>query len=214
MEQEMYNEQWLYRQTILGRIRSTYFYWIDRAKFKLMTLESDASELIRFDKNKKQYIASKPPELVLTVYGDSILRLAVSYLHNISDGEDILQDTLIKYIEKKPEFKSDQHEKAWLLRVAGNLSKNKIKHNNVRRSSPLEDEIIYEDNKDLKFVWEAVKDLPVKYREVIHLFYHEGYQTSEIGLLLDKKESTVRSLLHRGRKVLKETLREVYDFDE
>ena len=59
-------------------------------------------------------------------YGDSILRLAYSYLHNMSDAEDILQETLIKYMEADRKFESDVHKKAWLLRVAANLSKNKI----------------------------------------------------------------------------------------
>lgn len=67
---------------------------------------------------------------------------------------------------------------------------------------------------NLAFVWDAVRALPSKYREPIHLFYHEGYSTAEIARILGQKESTVRSLLHRGRSMLKETLKEAYDFDE
>jgi RNA polymerase sigma-70 factor (ECF subfamily) len=63
-------------------------------------------------------------------------------------------------------------------------------------------------------ILEAVHNLPVKYREVIHLFYYEGYSTSEISSLLQKKESTVRSLLHRAREMLKRALKGVYDFEE
>lgn len=62
-------------------------------------------------------------------------------------------------------------------------------------------------------VFEAVSKLPVKYREVIHLYYYEGYSTSEISSLLHKKESTVRSLLHRSREMLKKALKGAYDFD-
>ena len=67
---------------------------------------------------------------------------------------------------------------------------------------------------DLSFVWEAVKSLPVKYREVIHLFYHEGCSVREISNILKRPEATVRSDLHRGRERLREILREEYDFDE
>lgn len=63
-------------------------------------------------------------------------------------------------------------------------------------------------------MWDAVRALPSKYREPIHLFYHEGYSTAEIARILGQKESTVRSLLHCGRSMLKETLKEAYDFDE
>ena len=58
-----------------------------------------------------------------------------------------------------------------------------------------------------------MKSLPVKYREVIHLFYHEGYSTAEIARILQRNESTVRSCLSRGRAQLKTILKEAYDFE-
>ncbi len=64
---------------------------------------------------------------------------------------------------------------------------------------------------DQSFVWEAVKDLPVKYREVIHLFYYEGLSTAQIAAILEQKESTVRSHLMRGREKLRSILKEGYD---
>ncbi|WP_461873456.1 RNA polymerase sigma factor [Fusicatenibacter sp.] len=53
-------------------------------------------------------------EKALDQYGNAILRLAYSYLHNMSDAEDILQDTLLKYMQSAPVFENAQHEKAWL----------------------------------------------------------------------------------------------------
>ena len=146
-------------------------------------------------------------------YGDSILRLAYSYLHNMSDAEDILQETLIKYMEADRKFESDVHKKAWLLRVAANLSKNKIDYNRIRQTDELEDTLVMEEREDLSFVWDAVKKLPEKYLEVIHLFYYEGYQTKEISKILSRNESSVRSDLKRGRERLKDLLREAYDFE-
>ena len=61
---------------------------------------------------------------------------------------------------------------------------------------------------------DVVRKLPPKYREPIHLFYHEGYQTAEIAKILGRKEATVRSDLHRGRQLLKDMLKEAYDFDD
>lgn len=150
---------------------------------------------------------------MLDKYGDSILRLAYSYLHNMSDAEDVVQDTLIKYMKAAPSFENENHEKAWFLRVAANVSKNKIDYNRIRQSDELNETLVAEEREDLSFVWEAVRDLPENYRTAIHLFYHEGYSTKEIASILKRNESTVRSDLKRGRERLKIVLKEVYDFD-
>ena len=150
---------------------------------------------------------------VLDEYGNSILRTAYMYLHNMTDAEDILQDTLIQYIRKAPAFENEGHEKAWLLTVAANLSKNKINYNKLRETDELAEELVGDEQQDLAFVWDAVKQLPEKYREVIHLFYQEGYATAEIAEILGRNESTVRSDLKRGRDKLKEILKEAYDFE-
>ena len=152
-------------------------------------------------------------EKLLCDYGNSILRLAYSYLHNQSDAEEILQDTLIRFFRAAPQFEDEAHKKAWLLRVAANLSKNRIAYNRLRSTDELSEELVCEGRDDLSFVWEAVKALPVKYREVLHLFYQEGYRTAEIASLLRENESTVRSHLNRGRAKLKEVLKEAYDFE-
>ena len=150
---------------------------------------------------------------ILDTYGDTILRYAYSYLHNQSDTEEVLQDTLIQFLKTRPVFESDEHEKAWLLRVAGNLCKNRLKYNSLRQTDELREELIEEQREDLSFIWDAVQALPVQYREVIHLFYREGYSTREISQILGRKEATIRSDLSRGRGKLKELLKEAYDFE-
>ena len=155
----------------------------------------------------------KNVEEVMDKHGDRILRVAYSYLHNMEDAEDILQDTLIKYMQSSPEFNGPEHEKAWLITVASNLSKNKIKYNKIRETDELMDELVGSEEEDLAFVWDAVKQLPVKYREAVHLFYQEGYTTGEIAGILGRKEATVRSDLMRARTQLKKILKEAYDFE-
>lgn len=157
---------------------------------------------------------NRQAERMLTDYGSSILRLAYSYLHNLSDAEEVLQDTLIQFLKTAPALDGPSHEKAWLLRVAANLSKNRLDYNRLRRADELNEELVAEEREDLSFVWEAVRALPVHQREAIHLFYHEGYAASEIAAMLGRRESTVRSDLRRGRAKLKELLKEAYDFEE
>lgn len=153
-------------------------------------------------------------ERLFEEHGTAILRLSYSYLHNLTDAEDVLQDTLLQYMRSVPRFENAAHEKAWLLRVAINISKNKIKSKEKLDDAELDEGLLSDDEQDLKFVWEAVSSLTVIYREVLHLFYQEGYSTAQIARILDKKETTIRSLLHRAREKLKIVLKEDYDFAE
>lgn len=157
---------------------------------------------------------NRQAERILDEHGNSVLRLAYSYLRNMSDAEEVLQDTLLRFLKTAPTFENSTHEKAWLLRVAGNLSKNRLDYNKVRATDELSDTLEAEEREDLSFVWDAVQSLPVPFREVIHLFYYEGYSTAEISRMLDRKESTVRSDLRRGRLKLKEILKGACDFEE
>lgn len=151
---------------------------------------------------------------VFQTYGDAVLRAAYAYLHNMEDAQDVVQDTFLQYFHTAPVLESAEHEKAWLLRVAINLSKNKLGSAWFRHTQALDESFPAELEEDLSDVWDAVRKLPPKYREPIHLFYHEGYQTAEIAKILGRKEATVRSDLHRGRQLLKDMLKEAYDFDD
>ena len=153
-------------------------------------------------------------EKILDTYGNSLLRYAYSYLHNMADAEEALQDTLIQFLKTAPAFMSQEHEKAWLLRVTANICKNRLAYNRVRQTDELNEELAAEGREDLSFVWEAVRQLPERYREAVHLFYYEGYSTKQIAQILQKKEATVRSDLHRGREQLRRILKEAYDFEQ
>jgi len=186
----------------------------------------DASEEDLYDKEasegegrKSDEQIEKEAEEILNTIGNSILRLALSYLHNIEDAEDILQETMIKFVTVRPVFESDTHRKAWLMRVASNLAKNRIDYNKVRDTMELNEEIAGEVQEDLdqgdeyKAIWDAVRSLPVHQREAIHLFYQEGYSTAEIAEITGRREATVRSDLKRARDKLREMLKEANDFE-
>ena len=152
-------------------------------------------------------------ERYMQQYGNSVLRLAYSYVHNMADAEDILQETLIRVLDARVSFENTAHERAYIFKSAANISKNHIASGRLRETDELNEELIAEDRRDLSFVWEAVKGLPPAMSEVIHLYYYEGYRTSEIAQLLGRNESTVRSDLKRARERLREMLKEEYDFE-
>lgn len=156
-------------------------------------------------------------EHLVDAYGNSVLRLAYTYLKNISDAEDIVQDVFIKVMETKPDFRDKTHEKAWLLRTAANLCKNKLTLLRNKNKCSIDDfaEVLSDNSteKDDSFVLNAVLSLPPKYKVPIYLYYYEGYSTAEISKITEKPEATVRSLLSRARNKLKPILKEEYDFE-
>ena len=157
---------------------------------------------------------------LLDAYGNNILRLAMSYTRSRADAEDVLQETLVRYLVTKPELASPDHEKAWLLRVAANLAKNRVRDNAVRATEELNEELVADEladeliaceKEDAAKLWKAVGKLSEAQREVVHLYYEEGYSTHEIARILDRNDATVRSDLHRARKALRDMVGEGYD---
>ena len=149
----------------------------------------------------------------MRVHGDAVYRLAFARCRNTPDAEDIFQTTFLRFYASPIPFSNPEHEKAWLLRVAANLSKNRLSYNKLRQTDELSEELAAEGREDLAFVWDAVRQLPVQYREAVHLFYYEGLSTRQIASVLDRSEATIRSDLHRGREQLKRILKEAYDFE-
>lgn len=149
-------------------------------------------------------------------YGNMVLRLAVSYLKNKQDAEDIVQNVFLMLCEKELTFENTEHEKAYIIKTTINACKNKFKLFWNKKVCSIS-EIIEEGSSDEynvgSPVFTAVMNLPTKFRIVIHLYYYEGYKTSEIATLLHKNESTIRSDLHRAREQLKIKLKEEYDFE-
>jgi RNA polymerase sigma-70 factor (ECF subfamily) len=144
-------------------------------------------------------------------YSDTLLRIAYTYLKNISDAEDIVQEVFLKLMQKRPSFDNEEHRKAWLIRVTINFSKNRLKTAWFRKTEPLHDVNIDYTVRENE-VMNAVLQLSPKYRSIILLYYIEGYSIAEIADILEQKETTVGSQLHRARKLLKEKLKE--DFDD
>lgn len=160
--------------------------------------------------------ANKINELV-DEYGNMILRIAYTYLNNKADAEDVVQDVFLYILEKKTNFNDKAHEKFWIIRATINFCKNKLNLFWNKNRCSIDDVVeiaTYDEYNIASNVFKAVMTLPYKYRIVIYMYYYEEYSTSEIANLIDKKETTVRSHLHRARKKLKDLLKEEYDFEQ
>ena len=139
-------------------------------------------------------------------FGDMIYRLGIVYLKNEQDVQDMFQEVFLRLFEKRPVFESEEHLKAWLLKVAANYCKNFLRTAWHRKTTSLEELCApVTDNSDYETI-SGLLSLPVKYRQVLYLHYYEGYTTDEIGTLLHIKPTTVRTQLKRGRALLKTEL--------
>ena len=144
-------------------------------------------------------------EELVTQYENMLYRVALSHTGNREDAEDMVQETFLKWLTKRPEFTSEEHEKAWLLRVLINLCTTLVQKKGNRGQAELLD-IYPAETPEEQSVLEEVMRLPPIYRDVVYLFYYEGYSTAEIAKILNQKEGTVRSQLHRARLQLKDWL--------
>lgn len=155
-------------------------------------------------------------EVLIEKYQNNLYVAAFSVCKNAQDAEDVVQDTFIQYLSHKKDFVSEQHIRAWLIRVAINKAKNKNNTFFRRNSLPLENYIetlSFESEKSSE-LFETVMKLPEKYRIVIHLFYYEDYSVNEIADILKMTPSNVKVRLSRGRTSLRNTLKEVWEDDE
>lgn len=148
-------------------------------------------------------------------YGDRVFSAAFSVCRNREDADDVVQDTFIKYYTRNQDYIDDSHLKAWLLRVAINRAKDLTgafwRRNRVSWEEYMEQlEFVQPEDKSL---FQAVMELPEKYRLVIHLFYYEEYSIAEIAALLRSTQGTVKAQLSRGRKLLKSMLTEDWNHD-
>lgn len=141
-------------------------------------------------------------------YSDTVRRLCMIHLKNYADTEDIFQAVFLKYVLSSVSFESEEHEKAWIIRVTINACKDLLK--SFFRSRTVSLEQLLDQPAPLapehREVLEAVLALPPKYKDVVYLHYYEGYTAPEIGRILGKNVNSVYTLLTRARQLLRETL--------
>ena len=143
-------------------------------------------------------------------YGDTVYRVAYHALKNRADAEDVMQTTLLRLLEHRQPFESEEHMKHWLLRVAVNESRKLLRSFWRRHAVPLDewrDAPVFQDPAQSE-LFQAVMALDAKYRLTIYLYYYEGCSVSETAAALRAKPSTVQTWLQRARARLRRTLSE------
>ena len=152
------------------------------------------------EKNKEINI-----ENVIEKYADIIYRIALTRCGTIENAEDVFQDVFLIYSKKMPKFKSEEHEKAWFIRVTINLSKNMKNINWNKKVISLDENIVFE-TKEEQDIFSIVCELPENYKTVIYLYYYEEYKVKEIATIMQINENTIKTWLSRAREILKDKI--------
>lgn len=155
---------------------------------------------------------------ILRMYSDMVYKLALSQTKNRADADDVFQEVFVRYMKNMKPFASEEHRKAWLIRVTINCSRKLTRSAWFRRTVALSSSRPAEpaafDSQEKTAVYEAVLRLPGTYRTVIHLFYYEDMSIAQIGSILRVPESTVKSRLSRARRLLKRQLEGEWDHED
>ena len=142
-------------------------------------------------------------------YLDMVYRIALNWFRRPADAEDAAQNVMLRLWQRSPDFQSGEHLRHWLARVTANECKRLSMRPWRKRDVSLEScaEPVFED-REKRELYQAVMDLPGKYRVPLYLYYYEGYAVNEVGEILGLKPSTVQTRLARGREKLKIMLTE------
>ena len=146
-------------------------------------------------------------EEMAALYGrhvSMVYQICLMLMKNVPDAEDATQNVFRKVMEQDKPFRDPEHEKAWLIVTARNECRDQLKHwwRRKRESETALAHISCEQPEDAGLK-ELIWSLPEQDRLVLYLYYYQGYAAQEIGELLGKNASTVRTWLARARKKLK-----------
>ena len=142
-------------------------------------------------------------------YSDMIRRICFLYLKNDADVEDVFQEVFLKFFQNFDTFESEEHQKAWLCRVAFNKCKDLHKSFWRKNVVGIEDRELPYELPEQSEVTKAVLELPPDQKELIYLHYYEGRPIPEIAEIMQKNQNTVYSLLRRAKTRLKKKVSEL-----
>ena len=158
-------------------------------------------------------------------YGKDLFSFCCSVTRSRDEAEELYQDTFLKLYEIGEKLVIETNPKSYLMGISVNIYRNYNRKLSVRQRivgvtksveemdvEPVaearlpEEEVI--EQEECGFIRSAVGQLPDKYRLPILLFYMEELPLAEIAAVLKLPEGTVKSRLHRAKKILKQKLEE------
>ena len=147
-------------------------------------------------------------EQIVRTYADMVYRIAYRYVKNSIDTDDVFSEVFLAYFKKERTFESEEHRKAWLIRVTINCAKDLLAqraqlqqlHEETLPDQTARDADTYMD------LHKAIERLRPEYREVIKLYYLDDLPVKTIAQILNKNENTIKTQLARARDTLRANL--------
>ena len=147
-------------------------------------------------------------EQIVRTYADMVYRIAYRYVKNSIDTDDVFSEVFLAYFKKERTFESEEHRKAWLIRVTINCAKDLLAQR-AQVQQLCEETVSDQTARDTDTYMDlrkAIEQLRPEYREVIKLYYLDDLSVKEIAQILNKNENTIKTQLFRAREILKSAL--------
>ncbi len=155
---------------------------------------------------------------LLEQYGNKLLRLAFILLGDLQLSEDVVQESFLALHRSMRSLRGDSSYYTWLVRVTINKSKNILRRKKLKKilliddiqhrdhsESPEEVLLASEDKSEIR---EVLATLPLKYKEILYLYYFEELRIKAIAEIMDMSEAGIKTRLQRGREHMKNRLME------
>jgi len=164
------------------------------------------------------------PETIhmISRYKDMVYGIALTHTRNKQDAEDVFQEVFLTYHRKQPSFNTDERRKAWLIVTTINCARQITSSSWQKKVIPLHEQIAEQHNvrtgeeqfrfrtEEQDMVFEALQELPARYKSVIYLHYFEDLSIAQISSILGIESGTVKVQLYRGRVLMREKLKGEY----
>lgn len=150
---------------------------------------------------------------VLSIIQPKLLSFATSLLKDKNSAQDALQDSLIAIVKGVRKLKDHRKFHAWIYQVTRNKCLDIIRKNHKYKNDSdidsIQEPMACNNDMDTQLdMMSMINQLPHKQKNVIHLFYYDGFSIIEIASILKKPAGTIKSLLFDARATLKQLIGE------
>lgn len=154
---------------------------------------------------------------IIRDYKDGLMLYLNGFTQNIHAAEDLMEDTFVKLVVKKPKFSEKYSFKTWLYTIGRNVAIDYLRHHSKRAFIPVEDlQSALSDEKSLEqsyiqeerkiVIHRAMGKLKSEYRQVLYLSFFEDFSNEQIAAVMKKSKRQIENLIYRAKMSLKSEL--------
>lgn len=154
---------------------------------------------------------------IIQDYKDGLILYLDSFTHNLFIAEELMEDTFVKIVTKKPAFSRNASFKTWLYAIAGNVARDWLRKNRRMRAVSMDDvpgDLIAEEDLERQYLREerriatrrALRKIKADYAQVLYLVYFEDFSNEQAARVMKKSKRQIENLLYRAKRSLKTEL--------